>query len=64
MTSVTIQQAVISESRDRSDLPAPSEDSVKDDRIRESNDKEEECADGRTYAGQFLVSLAAELCHN
>lgn len=48
MTSITIQQAVISESCDRPDLPTPSEDSVKDDRICESNDKEEECADGRS----------------
>jgi hypothetical protein len=54
MTSITIQQAAMSKSGDRSDLPAPSEDSVKDNGIRESNDKEEECADGRSYVGPVI----------
>jgi len=41
---------------DRSDLPAPSEDSMKDDGIRESDNEEEERANGRSYTGNFFSS--------
>lgn len=39
---------------DRSDLSAPSEDSMKDNGIRESHDKEEERADRRSYVGKIF----------